>query len=161
MITFQTATRKYIFIKVKKNMSKNNTIKLFSICIAIILIMFTSGCAINAGTSHINNGHRTLHDDSSKVSIHPGETRQLGIVDTFGNPDTIIYKNEAEIWRYERTVDVVKSSGAYLTVYFNGDGILNYNSSSKSVKLIIYFNTNGVVKDYSLQFSDLQTDNNN
>jgi len=143
-----------MYIKIK-NMYKNFT-KLFLIGIFIFLIMFISGCAGNAKSSHVSNEKSTLHKDSAKVYIYPGETKQLDIIEIFGKPDSVMFKQGVEIWSYEKTADVVRSSELYLTVYFNGAETSNDNSSGKPVKLIMYFDKNGVIKDYSIQLSDLQ-----
>ena len=137
-------------------MAKNNITKLFLIGIFIICMMIISGCAGNARSSHVSNERSTRHKDSAKVYIYPGETKQLDIIEMFGQPDSVMYKQGAEVWTYEKTADVVRNSDLYLTVYFNGAETSDNNSSGKPVKLIMYFDNNGVVKDYSVQLSNLQ-----
>jgi hypothetical protein len=137
-------------------MLKINIIKLFLIGISIIFMMFISGCAGIARSSHVSNDKSTRHNDSAKVYIYPGETKQLDIIEMFGKPDSVMYKQDVEIWTYEKTADVVRNSDLYLTVYFNGAETSDINSSGKPVKLIMYFDSNGVVKDYSVQLSNLQ-----
>jgi len=80
----------------------------------------------------------------------------LDIIEMFGNPDSVMYKEDVEVWSYEKTADVVRNSDLYITVYFNGAETSDSPSSGKPVKLIMYFDSNGVVKDYSVQLSNLQ-----
>jgi hypothetical protein len=134
----------------------NNIIKLFLIGIFIIFMMNMAGCAGNARSSHVNNEKSTRHKDSAKVYIYPGETKQLDIIEMFGQPDSVMYKEDAEVWSYEKTADVVRNSDLYLTVYSTGAEPSDSNSTGKPVKLIMYFDRNGVVKDYSVQVSNLQ-----
>lgn len=122
-------------------MSKKN-IRLFYIGISISFILFISGCA----------GHKK----SVKLFIYPEVTTQSKILNAFGKPNSVMYEHERVIWIYERTAKVVRSSKIHFALYFNDSGASNNNSSSKPVKLMIYFDNSGIVKNYSVQFSDLK-----
>jgi hypothetical protein len=131
--------------------------KSISLSIFIILIVFIYGCAGTARNAYTNNETSKLHKNSAKVYIHPGETKQVDILQAFGKPDSVIQKQDEVIWSYDKKADVVKNSDVYSTVYFYDDAGSSDNiSSSKPVKLIIIFNNSQIVKDYSLQFPNLR-----
>ena len=82
-----------------------------------------------------------------KSKIEKGETTQAEILNIFGSPN-LVTKNKSndEVWSYNK-MSVQEWSGS--TDFFSGQRASS-SSSSQSFDLIITFDKNDVVKDYSV-----------
>jgi len=82
-----------------------------------------------------------------KSKIVKGETKQSEILELFGSPN-IITKNKSnnEVWSYSK-MSVVKKGGQ--TSFLAGERA-SASSSTKSFDLIITFDDNDTVNDYSV-----------
>lgn len=82
-----------------------------------------------------------------KSKVKKGETTQDEILKLFGAPN-LVSKNRSnkEVWSYNR-MSVEERAGS--TDYFTGTRA-SRSSASRSFDLIVTFNDNGVVDDYSV-----------
>lgn len=82
-----------------------------------------------------------------KSKIKKGETTQAEILKIFGSPNLVTKnKSNKEIWSYNK-MSVQKKGGR--TDYFFGQKA-SASSSSQSFDLIITFDSNDIVKEYSV-----------
>lgn len=86
-----------------------------------------------------------------KSSIKKGETNQAQVVQLLGSPN-IVTKNsqKEEVWTYSRQSFDSESGSAGASLIFVGGSKAFSSSSSASFDLIITYDKNDVVKDYSV-----------
>lgn len=94
-----------------------------------------------------------------KTQIIKGETTQAEILEIFGAPN-IVTKNRGndEVWNYNRmSFESTSSSGGVLAVFWfgnvagaGGGSKASSSATTKSFDLILIFDENDVVKDYSV-----------
>ena len=83
-----------------------------------------------------------------KTKIVKGETTQSEVLELFGAPNLITKsKNDDEVWNYNK-MSFESGSGAASDVWFGSRALSSTTTSS--FDLIIIFNDNDVVKDYSI-----------
>lgn len=89
-----------------------------------------------------------------KAKIVKGQTSQNEILKIFGPPN-IITKNKSgnEVWTYDKVSIDSSSSGAYGTLIILGTAGSKNSLSTKTFTLMIEFNENDIVKDYSYRSS--------
>jgi hypothetical protein len=124
-------------------------IKLAKSLFLLILIILLGRCSTisqedEAGRSNLTAG-------MVKTKIIKGETTQAEILQLFGSPN-IITKNRSndEVWNYNRmTFRTIsgEDSGALL-IFWSGSRAVS-TASTKSFDLIIIFDENDTVKDFS------------
>ena len=87
-----------------------------------------------------------------KSQIVKGKTTQAEILKLFGAPN-LVTKNKSnnEVWSYNRMTTT--SKGGYTT--FTYDGRASVSSSNQSFDLIITFNSDDIVQDYSVVSSSI------
>lgn len=97
----------------------------------------------NAETTQKSN----LTFGAVKSKILKGETTQAEILEIFGSPN-LITKNKSnnEVWSYNKMS--VQERGGHTDFFFGQKA--SVSSSSQSFDLIITFDDNDVVKDYSV-----------
>lgn len=86
-----------------------------------------------------------------KATIVKGQTTQAEILETFGSPNLVTKNRDSEeIWNYNRmnyTTHVGSDSGGL--IFFRGSRAVS-TATTKSFDLVITFDVNDVVKDYSV-----------
>ena len=112
-----------------------------------------------------NDSPNTLTHGMVQMTVRVGETRQSDILETFGGPNvTTIDGSGREVWVYDRhaTVTADKSSGFSIGMFVGGGGggvgaggglgfgkkKSKSEQSSRSMTLIIKFDSNGIVSDF-------------
>lgn len=116
---------------------------LFALCFLV------SGCATIQAVPR-----SSLTAGMAKTKIIKGQTRQNEILEVFGPPN-IITKNKSgnEVWTYDR-VSVEKSTvEGYGTIIIAGTGGGRSTASTRTFTLLIEFDDNEVVKEYSYRSS--------
>jgi hypothetical protein len=101
---------------------------------------------------------RKSEDDASgavtagmvKKTVTKGRTTQTEILEIFGPPDLLTYKDGSEVWTYDKTTYDIEQSSGYFTVLLAGSNRQQRRSSSTSSMVIIYFDEAEVVRDYRL-----------
>lgn len=87
----------------------------------------------------------------AKESIVKGKTTQAEILSIFGAPNIVTKnKDENEVWNYNRMSYDSKENGSGLWLLFGGTNSSAVSKSSSSFDLIIIFNSDDTVKDYSV-----------
>lgn len=89
-----------------------------------------------------------------KTTITKGETTQNEIMKLFGAPNIVTKsKSGNEVWTYDKVSIESGSSGAYGTIVVAGIAGGKSSTSTKTFTLMIEFDENDVVKDYSYRSS--------
>jgi outer membrane protein assembly factor BamE (lipoprotein component of BamABCDE complex) len=117
--------------------------------IFFIVLLFTITCckSYKYGTSQETVEDSNLTFGVVKSYIVKGETRQDQILKTFGAPNiTTKNKENDEVWSYNKMHSEQRNG---YTDFFVGDRA-SVSNSSKSFDLIITFDKNDIVKDYSV-----------
>ncbi|MCL7989211.1 hypothetical protein M8998_14775 [Sphingobacterium sp. lm-10] len=118
-----------------------------SIIIPIVLLFTLASCnSYKYGVEETTN-KSNLTIGMVKSKIAKGSTKQDEIVEIFGSPN-LVSKNKSnlEVWSYNK-MSVEQRAGR--TNFFSGQRA-SQSSNSKSFDLIITFDENDTVKDYSV-----------
>lgn len=111
------------------------------------IVAFT-GCA-SSGVKEMSNTNLTT--GKVKMEVKKGETTQAEILQIFGSPN-IVTKNRDndEVWNYNRmSYESAYGSEGGGFIFWGGSRAVS-SATTKSFDLIIIFDDNDVVKDYSL-----------
>jgi len=136
-------------------MINNKTIYLI---LALLIGSLSAGCYTTPNIGNESQGSN-LTVGMVKTQVIKGETNQAEILEIFGAPN-IITKNRDndEVWNYNRmSFDTASSSGGILAIFWTGN-VAGAGSASKaastattkSFDLILIFDENDVVIDYSV-----------
>lgn len=88
---------------------------------------------------------------SAKTNLVKGKTTQQEVIQTFGSPNITTRNAQGkEVWTYSRQSYDQKSSGAWGSLFLVGGATSSATSGSSSFDLIITFDENDVVEDYSI-----------
>ena len=112
-------------------------------------------CLACSGCSHADAPQKSnLTPGMAKTRIVKGETSQNDMLEVFGPPN-IITRNKSgnEVWTYDKVSIDTSSSGAYGTLIVVGAGSENTSASTRTFILMIEFDENETVKDYSYRSS--------
>lgn len=121
-----------------------NLLIVFTVLISILAL----GCnSYKYGASGESNASSSLTFGMVKSKIIKSQTTQAEIIQIFGSPN-ITTKNRSnnEVWSYNK-MSVVSKGGE--TSFLSGSKG-SYSSSTASFDLIISFDTNDIVVDYSV-----------
>ena len=118
----------------------------FSILVTGLLL---SGCA---SVQPVQKGNLT--PGMAKTQIVKGVTTQNEILEVFGSPN-IITKNKSgnEVWTYDKASVESGTSDVYGTIIIAGGAGSRSSSSTRTFTLMIEFNENDIVEDYSYRSS--------
>lgn len=112
-----------------------------------LLIISISACQSYKYGTEDNAQKSNLTMGVVKTQLKKGQTSQEEILKLFGAPN-LVSKNKSnkEVWSYNR-MSVEQKAGS--TDFFSGQRA-SQSSTSKSFDLIITFNENDIVEDYSV-----------
>jgi hypothetical protein len=114
-----------------------------------ILFVLTTGCATVQPPQKSN-----LTAGMVKTKIIKGQTTQNEIIETFGAPNIITKaKSGNEVWTYDKVSIETSSSEGYGTIIIVGIGSGRSSASTRTFTLMIEFDDNDIVKDYSYRSS--------
>lgn len=93
-----------------------------------------------------------------QMNLQVGETTQYEVLETFGAPNiTTVDGSGQEVWTYERhaVVTNTEKKRGYATIIIAGADKTNtqFESSSRSMILIIKFDENKIVSDFKSRYS--------
>lgn len=95
-----------------------------------------------------------LTHGQAQVSLHKGKTTQTEVLEAFGSPNiTSLDSSSCEVWTYQRHGSSSTSSSAYGTAILFGGAVGGFESSSRSMTLIIKFDSKKVVRDFDSIYS--------
>ena len=115
----------------------------------ILVCFFLMGCEANQTTQKSN-----LTAGMAKQKIIKGVTTQNELLEVFGAPNIITQnKSGSEVWTYDK-VSIDKSfEEGYWNVIVGGASGGQSSTTSKTFTLMIEFDANNVVKDFSYRAS--------
>jgi outer membrane protein assembly factor BamE (lipoprotein component of BamABCDE complex) len=128
--------------------------KQFMVIIVLgIVITFFSGCATFPQTD-VPAQKSNLSVGMVKKVIKKGETTQAEILEWFGSPN-LVTKNRSndEVWNYNRMSFEAKAGADGGSLILWGGSRAMATTTTKSFDLIITFDSNDVVKDYSVIYA--------
>lgn len=114
----------------------------------MFVVLLISGCA-TSGVKEMSNTNLTA--GKVKMEIKKGETTQAEILQIFGSPN-IVTKNRSndEVWNYNRmSYESAYGSDSGGFIFWGGSRAVS-SATTKSFDLIIIFDENDIVKDYSI-----------
>lgn len=121
------------------------------IILAVIMVgvFMLSGCA---SVQPIQKGNLT--PGMAKTKIIKGQTTQNEILEVFGAPN-IVTKNKSgyEVWTYDKVSVETGTSDVYGTILIAGGVGSRTSTSTRTFTLMIEFDENNVVKDFSYRSS--------
>jgi hypothetical protein len=123
--------------------------KLILVILVVLWAIIGSGCA-ESNISPLPT-ESNLTAGMAKKTIIKGQTTQAEVTEIFGPPDLVTHKDNLQVWTYDKIRYDVESSNGYLNVLIAGIGGSKARSSSTSTMLIIYFDSNDIVRDYRMQ----------
>ena len=115
------------------------------ICMALLV----AGCA--------SAGNKVLKNESAKsvaAKIEKGRSTKDDVRAMFGDPMTTSFTDSGnEIWKYEFTKTHAKATNfiPFVSLFKSG-------AKGKKKELVVFFDKNGVVKNYSMSTSDVDVD---
>jgi len=111
----------------------------------LILVLILSGCATAPKVSNLNQS-------TVEKSIVKGKTTKQEVLNIFGAPNVTTKQtsgNVAEIWTYTQFSSHM--SGSWATILLLGG--FGSNVSARSATLIVNFDKEGIVQDYTVSMS--------
>ncbi|MCX5679789.1 MAG: hypothetical protein NTZ95_03940 [Candidatus Omnitrophica bacterium] len=113
------------------------------IIIALFMLQGHANAAESVQKSNLTAG-------MAKSKIIKGQTTQTQILEIFGSPN-IITKNKSgnEVWTYDKVSVDKSATEGYGNILVAGIAKENYSSSARTFTMMIEFDDNEVVKDYS------------
>ena len=118
--------------------------------IAILISTFSvlNGCASSVKKDESNTA---LTAGRVKMEIEKGKTAQADILKIFGSPNIVTKNRENdEVWNYNRmSYESVYGSDSGWLIFWGGSRAVS-STTTKSFDLIIIFDKNDIVKDYSV-----------
>lgn len=121
----------------------------FAVLVIGIFLLLFSGCA---SVQPIQKGNLT--PGMAKTKIIKGQTTQNEILEVFGAPN-IVTKNKSgyEVWTYDKVSVETGTSDVYGTILIAGGVGSRTSTSTRTFTLMIEFDENSVVKDFSYRSS--------
>lgn len=116
--------------------------KLLLICFSVVLISCSS--TIPVQKSNLSVG-------MIKSKVIKNQTTQTDILSIFGAPN-LITKNKSndEVWSYNKMSTDSSSSRSFATILLAGTSSAAISKTTSSFDWIITFDSNNIVKDYSI-----------
>ncbi len=119
------------------------------VLIAFVAALAMAGCA--------STGNKVLKNETAETvaaKIHKGKTTKDEVRAMFGGPLTTSFTdNGNEIWKYEFTKAHAKAVNFIPVVSMFKSG-----SEGTKKELTIFFDSNGIVKNYTMSTSKVETD---
>jgi hypothetical protein len=121
-------------------------ILLIFLCVSGLLF---AGCATFPDKSEEENSSLTA--GNVKATIVKGETTQADILEAFGSPNLVTRNRDGqEVWNYNRMNYTTRRGSDDVGLIFYGGSRAVTTSTTKSFDLMITFDENDVVIDYTV-----------
>ncbi len=126
--------------------------KRFPLIAACVACVAVSGC--------LAGGRSNLTPGSAKRHLRPGVTHQAEVVQVFGPPNIVTFRDGGEMWVYDKVSShqansafAIGGMGGGIATAGAGGGLIGFGASGSSrsettVMLIVYYDQNDVVADY-------------
>ena len=124
---------------------------------AALLASVLTACA--TAPSPVDNRNSALTQGNVQMNLKVGQTSKTEVLEVFGAPNiTTRDASGSEVWSYQRhaTVSQSNSSSSYWTVLLLGGGssASGFSETSRTMTMIIKFDSNDVVSDFRTRSSD-------
>ena len=131
---------------------------MYSVFIAIISAVFVSGCVATPQEPLTVRNSQLTHGNV-QMNLKIGETSKAAVIENFGAPNVVTRDGSGhEVWTYQRQAQVTQSSKSegYWTLLLAGkeSSSSGFESSSRMITLIIKFDENDIVSDFSSRSSN-------
>jgi len=118
--------------------------------VSLALSFFVCGCVASVQPAQKSN----LTPGMAKTKIIKGQTTQSEVLEVFGAPNIVTQnKSGNEVWTYDKASVEKSGSDAYGTIILAGLSAARSSATSRTFTLMIEFDNNEVVKDYSYRAS--------
>ena len=116
-----------------------------------------TACATTPGP--VDQRNSQLTQGNVQLNLQVGRTTKADVLDKFGSPNITTRDGAGqEVWSYQRmaTVSQSSSSSTYWTILLTGGGKSadGFSQTSRTVTLIIKFDSHDVVSDFRSRTSD-------
>lgn len=120
----------------------------------IFFSLFLTGCM-----NPVTDRNSQLTQGNVQMSIQVGTTTKLQVLENFGSPNVTTRDGSGkEVWTYQRSAQVSQSASisGYWTILLIGQSgrSSGFESTSRMITLIIKFDSNDVVSDFSSRTSN-------
>ena len=125
--------------------------KMLKLLCVLLLVTSPSFLLVSCGDKPEPTQGSRLTMGEVKRNIVKGQTTQAEILSYFGSPN-LVSKNKQnnEVWAYNKMAYDSSSSASGVNLIFVGGSKASTSSTSRSIDLVITFNKNDIVKDYSI-----------
>lgn len=125
--------------------------------IAISLLLILVGCVY--APQPLEKRNSSLTQGNVQMNLKVGKTTKAEVLEIFGSPNVTTRNSSGqEMWTYQRAAQVNQSSSqsGYWTIILAGKNskASGFESSSRMITLIINFNANDLVADFSSRESN-------
>ena len=112
------------------------------------------GCTVpNPKTDTIEKNSNYTHG-SVQLYLKKGMTTQTEVLEKFGAPNVATMDGQGnEVWTYQKHATVSREAGGYATILILGGGTSGFEQSSKTMTLIIKFDSKKVVSDFNSMYT--------
>lgn len=122
-----------------------------SIAGSVTLLSFFLGCSTTGSNAPDHSG---LTHANVMMELKKGITTQQDVLEVFGAPNiTTTNSKGGEIWTYQRNGVSAKATESFGTLLLIGGSTSGFEKSSRTMTLIIYFSSEGLVSDYKSRYS--------
>lgn len=123
----------------------------------LLVAVSLAGCATTPGP--VDNRNSALTQGNVQMNLRVGQTNKAQVLDVFGAPNiTTRDASGQEVWTYQRqaTVEQSKSQSNFWTILLAGGGssASGFSQSSRTMTLIIKFDSSDIVSDFRSRTSD-------
>ena len=128
-----------------------------------LVILIVCLVTVGVGCQEVSKPEGTrLTYGMAKKNIKIGKTTQADVIKLFGSPDNMILKDSKEMWIYDRfrVESESSSTSGYGTILIAGIGGTSSRNSSytKTITIIINFDSNSIVEDYNMRVGGYQNE---
>ena len=126
------------------------------LAVTVLATILLTGCIPPQPVADRNS---QLTQGNVQLSVQVGETTKAQVLESFGAPNVTTRDGSGkEVWTYQRSAQVAQSSSksGYWTILLAGQsgGSSGFETSSRMITLIIKFDANDVVSDFSSRTSN-------
>lgn len=126
---------------------------------ASLLVIATMSACTTAPSNPVDNRNSLLTQGNVQMNLQTGVTTKAEVLESFGSPNVTTRDGAGrEVWSYQRAATASQSStnSNYWTIIFAGGSnqAAGFESTSRMMTLIIKFDSNDVVNDFSSRSSN-------
>lgn len=118
--------------------------------ITTLAFALLSGC--NTASREYNRNTGITHG-TVQLNLKKGVTTQTQVLEKFGSPNIATTDGDLEVWTYQRHGTTSKSASAGGTLILFGGSTSGFSQSSRTLTLIIKFDTTKTVVDFNSRYS--------